>query len=258
MIRYAHTGSKRIDAAGKNQAPGTRASMVPAHRPCPGGWLNRPVKASERGSALLRVLVGMIWLAVIALAVALGWKLSRDSFAGPTPTPPAESPTPAANVVKTANSGVDNAQRREVLKRIDAMPNVTAANKEHLYVYVDRAQKIKRVLNVSFERGKTKLGEAAIKKLVEESRHAEFANEAHDPAVVFVVLGFADKKGNEKGNEKTNLQVSLDRAENVTEVLRKHCGLLNIIQTVPMGVSDLFNPQDPTGNRVVEVWAVLP
>jgi outer membrane protein OmpA-like peptidoglycan-associated protein len=201
----------------------------------------------------------MIWLAVIALAVALGWKLSRDSFAGQTPTPPpVESPTPAANVVKTANSGVDSAQRREVLKRIDAMPNVTAANKEHLYVYVDRAQKIKRVLNVSFERGKTKLGEAAIKKLVEESRHAEFANEAHDPAVVFVVLGFADKKGNEKGNEKTNLQVSLDRAENVTEVLRKHCGLLNIIQTVPMGVSDLFNPQDPTGNRVVEVWAVLP
>ena len=200
----------------------------------------------------MRVVVGVIWLAVVALAVALGWKLSRGS--SPAAAPAAEAPTPAANVVKTANSGVDDAQRQEVLKRIDAMPNVTAANKEHLYAYVERAQRIHRVLNVNFERGKTKLGEAAIKKIVEESRRPEFANQARDPAVVFVVLGFADKKG----NEKSNLQVSLDRAENITEILRKHCGMLNVIQTVPMGVSDLFNPQDPAGNRVVEVWAVLP
>jgi outer membrane protein OmpA-like peptidoglycan-associated protein len=254
MIRYANTGGKPIDRAGKNQAPGSRAPMVPPHRHGAAGRPNRPLKPSERGAALLRIVVAMIWLAVIALAVALGWKLSRDSFAGPTPTPPPVATTPAADVVKTANAGVDAAQRQEVLKRINAMPNVTAANKEHLYVYVDRAQKLKRVLNVNFERGKTKLGEAAVKKIVEESRRPEFANEARDPAVVFVVLGFADKKG----NEKTNLQVSLDRAENVTEILRKHCGMLNIIQTVPMGVSDLFNPQDPTGNRVVEVWAVLP
>jgi len=254
MIRYANTGGKRTEKAGKNQASGSRAPIVPPHQPGAEGRPNRPVNRSERGAALLRVAVVMIWLAVIALAVALGWKLSRDSFAGPTPTPPPQATTPAADIVKTANSGVDKAQRREVLKRIDAMPNVTAANKERLYVYVDRAQTLKRVLNVNFERGKTKLGEAAIKKLVEESRRPEFANEARDPAVVFVVLGFADKKG----NEKTNLQVSLDRAENVTEILRKHCGMLNMMQTVPMGVSDLFNPQDPTGNRVVEVWAVLP
>ena len=93
--------------------------------------------------------------------------------------------------MQNANSGVDASQRQEVLKRIDAMPNVTAANKEHLYAYVERAQKIKRVLNVNFERGKTKLGEAATKKLVEETRLPEFATQARDPAVVFVILGFA-------------------------------------------------------------------
>lgn len=194
----------------------------------------------------------MIWLAVIVLAVVLGWKLSQGS--SPAPKPIVDSPTPAADAVKKVNSGVADAQRQEVLKRIDAMPNVTAVNKEHLYVYVERAQKITRLLNVNFERGKTKLGEAAIKKIVEESHRPEFANQARDPAVVFVILGFADKKG----NEKTNLQVSLDRAEHVTEILRKHCGMLNVFQTVPMGISDLFNPQDPAGNRVVEVWAVLP
>src|SRR5579864_9290117 len=91
----------------------------------------------ETGSALLRVVVGVIWLAVIVAAVALGWKLGHGS-AGPAATP--EPATPAANVVKTANSGVDEAQKKEVLKRIDVMPNVTAASKERLYVYVERAR----------------------------------------------------------------------------------------------------------------------
>ena len=112
----------------------------------------------------------MIWLAVIVLAVAMGWKLSRGDrrrFRLPSPEPA----TPAANVVKTVNSAVDSAQRQEVLKRIDAMPNVTAATKEHLYASVERAQRISRVLNVNFERGKTKLGEAGIKKIVEEARY---------------------------------------------------------------------------------------
>jgi outer membrane protein OmpA-like peptidoglycan-associated protein len=215
------------------------------------GGSNLRRRASETGATLLRVAVGIIWLAVIVAAVALGWRLSQGNSVSNVPGEPS---TPAANVVMAANAGVGNVERQEVLKRIDIMPNVTAANKEHLYAYVDRAQKISRVLNVNFERGKTKLGEPAIKKIVEESHRPEFANQARDPAMVFVVLGFSDKKG----NEKTNLQVSLDRAEHVTEVLRKHCGIKNVIQTVPMGVSDLFNPQDLAGNRVVEVWAVLP
>jgi len=215
----------------------------------PKGMMRRN-HCSQNGSALVKATVGLIWVAVILGAVALGWKLGHSS----APVAVAEPATPAADVVNTANAGVDSAQRKEVLKRIDAMPNVTAANKERLYVYVDHAQRIERVLNVNFEKGKTKLGEAAIKKLVEETRRPEFTKQAKDPGIVFVVLGFADKKG----NEKTGLQESLDRAENVADALRKHCGILNIMQTVPMGVSDLFNPQDPTGNRVVEVWAVLP
>jgi outer membrane protein OmpA-like peptidoglycan-associated protein len=243
---------KHIDTAGDAQARESSVPTPPLDRPGAAVRLNCRARAQERGAVLLRVLVGVIWLTVIVLAVALGWKLGHGTSSISTPAP--ESPTPAANVVKTSNSSVDVAQRQEVLKRIDAMPNVTASNKEHLYVYVERAQKISRVLNVNFERGKTKLGEPAVKKLVEESRRPEFANQARDPAVVFVILGFADKKG----NDKTNLEVSLDRAGNVTEILRKHCGMLNVIQTVPMGVSDLFNPQDPSGNRVVEVWAVLP
>ena len=207
--------------------------------------------ARESGSILLRAGIGIVAMALIAAALALGWKLSRGD-ASLTPAPePANS---AANVANSATAKVADNQRQEVLKRIDVMPNVTAVNKERLYAYVERAQKISRVLTINFGRGKSRLAEPAIKKIVEESRRPEFTDQARDPAVVFVVLGFADKNG----NEKSNLQVSLDRAEDAVNILRKRCGVLNMTQTVPMGVSTLFNTQDAAGNRVVEVWAVVP
>src|SRR5207248_8618246 len=128
-----------------------------------------------------------------------------------------ESSEPSAASVKPATPVVTDIERQEVLKRIDQMPNVSAANKERLYVYVERAQNLSRLMSVSFEHGGTQLTEMAIKKIVEESRGAEFARQARDSAVVFVVLGYADKKG----EEKKNLQVSLDRAGHVMDILRK-------------------------------------
>lgn len=208
-------------------------------------------RACETGAILFRAAVGIVAVLMIAAAVSLGWRLSRGDASF---TPPPEPANPAVNLINTATARVAENQRLEVLKRIDVMPNVTAVNKERLYAYVERAQRINRVLTIAFERGKTRLAEPAIKKIVEESRRPEFADQARDPAVVFVVLGFADKNG----NEKTNLQVSLERADDVVNILRKRCGVLNLTQTVPMGVSSLFNTQDAAGNRVVEVWAVVP
>jgi outer membrane protein OmpA-like peptidoglycan-associated protein len=169
-------------------------------------------------------------------------------------SPVAETASSSAASVKPANAVVTDAERQEVLKRIDLMPNVSAENKERLYVYVERAQRLKRVMSVSFDPGGLRLTEAAVRKIVEESKAAEFAAQARDPAVVFVVLGSADKKG----DAKKDLQVSLDRAGQVMEVLRKRCGVLNVIQTVPMNGSEFFNPQEASANRAVEVWAVLP
>jgi len=201
-------------------------------------------------TALLYVGVGLIWTAVIAAAIALGWKLSRGGMES-LPIPELAS---SAASVKPANAVVTDAERQEVLKRIDLMPNVSAENKERLYAYVERAQKLKRVMSVGFEPGAAKLNEAAIRKIVEESKAAEFSAQARDPAVVFVVLGCADKKG----DAKKDLQLSLDRAGHVMDVLRKRCGVLNLIQTVPMNGSEFFNPHEASANRAVEVWAVLP
>jgi outer membrane protein OmpA-like peptidoglycan-associated protein len=76
-----------------------------------------------------------------------------------------------------------------------------------------------------------------------------------DPTCVFVILGFADMKG----DEKTNIKVSLQRANSVLDTLRDRCGIMNVLHAVGMGGSTLFgNEKDAERNRVVEIWAVLP
>jgi outer membrane protein OmpA-like peptidoglycan-associated protein len=141
-----------------------------------------------------------------------------------------------------------------VLKRIDLMPNVTAENKERLYAYVEHAQKLQRLLTVSFETGRTKVSEKETARVVKVSKQMPFAGVIHDPAAIFVVLGYADQRG----EEKKNVQISTVRATSVMELLRKHCGVQNVIQTVPMGSPELFNPKDPAENRVAEIWTIQP
>jgi|GEM_PF-2523484 len=216
---------------------------------CPECGGNLQPLAKESSGTLGRVVTIAIWLIIAAAGVGLGWKLSRMSNVADAP--PAATPAPSA---KPATATVTDKERQEVLKRIDLMPNVSAQDKERLYYYVERARRMQRVMSVSFPNGGTKLSEPTIKKLVEESKQPDFAREARDPVMVFVVLGFADTKG----EERTNVQVSRDRAEHVAELLRTRCGVSNGIKTVPMGSSALFSAQAAVENRVAEVWAVLP
>ncbi len=190
-----------------------------------------------------------VGLVLFAGAVVLGWKFSRPK-ADPTPI---VSATPAP-VAPPEHSVVSDKERQEVLSRIDHMPNVTAENKERLYAYVERAHALKRLLTVSFEKGRTKVSEKESARVAKESKQGEFANTARDAAAIFVVLGYAD----EPGDEKKLLQISTDRATSVMELLRKRCGVQNVVQTVPMGSPKLFDPKDPAENRVVEIWTVLP
>ena len=103
-------------------------------------------------------------------------------------TPAALSPVPAGTLNQVNNDAPlnlnvddpDNAgTRAEVLRRIDAMPNVTALNKDKLYASVDHARGMGRVLTIPFEKGdavvrtpeierlKQGLATAQIKKLVD-------------------------------------------------------------------------------------------
>jgi outer membrane protein OmpA-like peptidoglycan-associated protein len=75
-----------------------------------------------------------------------------------------------------------------------------------------------------------------------------------DPTVVFVVLGFADTKG----DPQKNIAISLQRADNVVKALKERAAIMNVIHPVGMGSSDMFDTKNLDKNRVVEVWAVLP
>ncbi|HEY3901785.1 MAG TPA: OmpA family protein [Chthoniobacter sp.] len=212
---------------------------------------NATTKTPSSSSGPGVFLFAAMGLALLIGAVLLGWKLSRPKLdlkpivaATPTPAPPAPP----------EKSSVTDAERQEVLKRIDLMPNVTAENKERLYSYVEHARNLQRLLTVSFERSRTRVSEKETARVVKNSKAEAFSKMSQDAAAIFVVLGYAD----ERGEEKKNVQISSDRASNVTELLRKHCGVQNVIQTVPMGSPKLFDPKDPKENRVAEVWAVLP
>ncbi len=148
----------------------------------------------------------------------------------------------------------NDAVRKDVLQRIDLMPNITPANKDKLYASVDHARKMGRVLTVPFDKGGTAIKSADMDRLKQQLDKPDIKNLLDDPTVVFVVLGYADQKG----NDKLNADISLNRARSVMDTLRDKLGFQNVMHSVAMGGSTLFSKQEADKNRVVELWAVLP
>jgi outer membrane protein OmpA-like peptidoglycan-associated protein len=181
-----------------------------------------------------------------------------------TPTPaPAETraptPTPSANVSGTPIDFDINLPeiaevKREVLKRIDQMPNVSAQNKDRLYSAVDRARGMGRLFTVSFDTSFTKISPEALADMKSQLDRPQVKSILDDPTLVLVILGYADKQGD---NQK-NLQISSARAEEVMDVLRDPLGIQNVMHVIPMGGTDLLDARELAKNRIVEVWAVSP
>jgi outer membrane protein OmpA-like peptidoglycan-associated protein len=154
------------------------------------------------------------------------------------------------NLAKEENSKV----KQEVLKRIDLMPNVSPANKDKLYNSVERAREMGKVLTIPFGSGKTNLSSAELETLKAELEKPEIAKLRDDPTSVFVILGYADPKG----DEKKNIAISQQRADMVLEVMRDKAGVSNVMHAVAMGGSTIVDEKNLEKNRIVEVWAVLP
>jgi len=178
-----------------------------------------------------------------------------DSAAPSASAPPAEasvqSQAPNLDLRDTQNRQVKD----DVLKRIDLMPTISSDNKDKLYMSVDHARQMGRILTIPFPSGHVAVSPANVDQLRAAVASAQLAPLTQDPTCVFVILGFADMKG----NEKANLHISTERAQSVLAALRDHCGVLNVMHAVGMGGSNLFgNEKDAERNRVVEVWAVLP
>ena len=239
-------------------------------------------------SPVLILSIGVGIVLVLAVAAIL-WTLSsapkRQPYVlelsptpAPTPTPtptppptptstpaPSETPAPTPTPTPTANASGTPINfditlpeiaevKREVLKRIDQMPNVSAQNKDRLYSAVERARGMGRLFTVSFETSFTKVSPEALADMKSQLERPQIKSYIDDPTLVMVILGYADKQGD---NQK-NLQISSARAEEVKDVLRDQLGIQNVMHTVPMGGTDLLDPRELAKNRIVEVWAVLP
>lgn len=171
----------------------------------------------------------------------------------PAAEPPSEMVAPAKidlDVSKKESKSV----KTEVLKRVDLMPKVSNPNKDKLYGAVERARSMGIVLTIPFGSGKTDLSAADIAKLKAELEKPDLTKLRGDPTAVFVILGYADPKG----DAQKNLAVSQTRADTVLKAMRDKCEVQNMMHTVGMGGSKLLDAQNLEKNRIVEIWAVLP
>ncbi|MBV9674103.1 MAG: OmpA family protein [Verrucomicrobia bacterium] len=176
----------------------------------------------------------------------------------PAPTPtvlPAATPEPTAGAINLDIELPEIAEvKRAVLKRIDAMPNVSEQSKQRLYESVDRAHGMGRLFTVPFDTSNTRITSPDIAMMKTQLERPQIKKLLDDPTLVLVVLGYADIQG----DDQRNLQISTARAQSVSDALRTQCGVLNVIHPVPMGGTNLLDPKELAKNRIVEVWAVLP
>ena len=141
-----------------------------------------------------------------------------------------------------------------VIKRINALPGVNAEKKANLIEKMYKARSMERLTVIPFDRGQTTLHRAAADELVKAFDGPEMRDKLSDPTTILVVAGYADTGG----RADLNLRVSLERAENVSRILREQAKLPNATQTIGMGGTELLDSKRPDQNRAVEVWAVAP
>ena len=182
----------------------------------------------------------------------------------PTPAPtafPTVTPTPTPTVQPTTTptsaptSGTEElTTKTEVLQRVDLIPNLSVDQREALYRRVNEARAMEKLITVPFGYAQKGLPASAVQKLCEAASTPRVKELMQDPTVVFVILGFADTTG----SIESGLRLSTERAETVVDSLRRECGVLNLMQAVGMGSTDILGKDNTAKNRVAEVWAVLP
>ncbi len=170
---------------------------------------------------------------------------------------PAEPPPKAvapAKIEDDVNRSENKSVKAEVLTRIDLMPNISQSNKDKLYRSVERARGMGKVVTIPFASGGTAVSasDAEILKTTVES--AEVMKLRDEPTSVFVILGYADSKG----DANKNLTISQARADSVYAVMKNKCNVVNVMHAVAMGSSKLLDADNLEKNRIVEVWAVRP
>ena len=175
-----------------------------------------------------------------------------------TPTAPVGEPpkfvTSPQRIEMDVTKGENKNVKAEVLTRVDQMPNVSGGNKDKLYMAVEKARKMGKIITIPFSSGKSELSATDVQQLKAELDKPEIVGLRGDPTAVFVILGYADPKG----DAKKNIAISEARADTVRRAMKDKCEVINVMHTVGMGGSKLVDAQNLEKNRIVEIWAVLP
>jgi outer membrane protein OmpA-like peptidoglycan-associated protein len=225
----------------------------------------------------IKVVVVLLGIGVIALGGFVVSKVLKKKGSGPppivavTPTPeppgpgpgpgpvpikptPEPVPEPAPGPVVQDNTPVTPDVRKEVLARIDEMPDLTPEKKDRLYMAVQRATEMRKIAEIPFASGQSRIQRPATDEVKRITESPEITKLRDNLTAIFVVLGFADIKG----NKAQNYTISKDRANSVKDHLERNCNVKNIIHAVPMGSSTLVDKNNAAKNRIVEIWTVLP
>jgi hypothetical protein len=170
----------------------------------------------------------------------------------PSPSPMSDDPGAAPPVVN--DRAEEDRMRQEVLKRIDLMRALTDGEKDKLYVQVERGRNFTKIAILPFSQNRSVVGAAQVDTFIKSLNRPDLRKLLADPTVALIVVGYADKNG----DETKNLDISRSRAESVVKALREKTELVNLMHAVGMGGQELFDRSNLEKNRVVEVWAVQP
>ena len=172
--------------------------------------------------------------AVLLMAAGCEKSANNSSQSAPPANPPAANATPNQAAIRSnseppagpgaivqppptlSKTDVD-ATREDVLKRINAMPRFSAEETRRLSEKMETARSMERLLVIRFDTGQTTLTRAATEDMTKRLKTKEAEDRISDPTVVFVVAGYADAAG----DQKKNLQISQQRADNVTKFLKE-------------------------------------
>jgi outer membrane protein OmpA-like peptidoglycan-associated protein len=144
--------------------------------------------------------------------------------------------------------------KEDVIKRINALPGLTAEKKANLIEKMHKARSMERLTVIPFDARQATLRRTAVDDLLKAFALPEMLDKLSDPTTILVVAGYADIAG----RADANLRISQERAENISRILKEQAKLPNAIQTIGMGGTELLDSQRPGENRAVEVWAVVP
>ena len=147
-----------------------------------------------------------------------------------------------------------DATKEDVIKRINALPGVTAEKKAILIEKMHKARSMERLTVIPFDVRQATLRRTAVDDLLKAFARPEMLDKLSDPTTILVVAGYADPGG----RADANLRISRERAENISRILKEQAKLPNAIQTIGMGGTELLDSNRPGENRAVEVWAVVP